>query len=218
MYKTFGVLDLAGSVIMKKSFAGRKVLRQGGVLFIAAEGVSELKKRLAGLFEKRYATQAPQAFVWVAECPNLHVNKKSLDILTATAKAAQHGLKARFNVDLALIVVDTLAAAAGFENENDAAQTQGVMTILQKLSAATGALCLAVDHFGKTEESGTRGSSAKEASADTSFWPSSANGQTMGRSATPGWRFESCAEGGAGMIFRSRLGRSTSVLIEMGSR
>jgi AAA domain len=167
MYKTFGVLDLAGAVILGKPFAGRKILRKGGVLLIAAEGVSEVRKRLAGLFEKKYGTEEPQAFVWVEECPTLHGNKKALDILVAIAKAAQHELKSRFDVPLSLIIVDTLAAAAGFENENDAAQAQGVMTILQKVSTATGAFCLAVDHFGKSEESGTRGSIAKESSAET---------------------------------------------------
>src|SRR6266481_2438184 len=40
------------------------------------------------------------------------------------------------------------------------------MNALNAVSNATGALVLAVDHFGKSAETGTRGSSAKEAAAD----------------------------------------------------
>jgi hypothetical protein len=40
------------------------------------------------------------------------------------------------------------------------------MAKLAELSRATGAFVLGVDHFGKAQETGTRGSSAKEASAD----------------------------------------------------
>ena len=44
--KTFSVLDLAGSIITGTPFAGREVVRQGGVLFVAAEGASEIPIRL----------------------------------------------------------------------------------------------------------------------------------------------------------------------------
>jgi hypothetical protein len=44
--KTFVALDLAGAVMTKGSFAGREIERQGGVLFIAAEGAGEVSIRL----------------------------------------------------------------------------------------------------------------------------------------------------------------------------
>ena len=65
-----------------------------------------------------------------------------------------------------LILIDTLNAAANFKDGNDAAEGQLVMNRLQELSRRTGALTLAVDHFGKAVETGTRGTSAKEAAAD----------------------------------------------------
>jgi hypothetical protein len=65
-----------------------------------------------------------------------------------------------------LIIIDTVAAAAAFKKEDDAAQAQYVMNALGKLSSATGAFVLGVDHFGKDVETGTRGSSAKEGSAE----------------------------------------------------
>ena len=42
-YKTFVAFDLAGSVITKTPFAGRNVNRQGGVLWLAAEGQDEVR-------------------------------------------------------------------------------------------------------------------------------------------------------------------------------
>jgi hypothetical protein len=69
-------------------------------------------------------------------------------------------------VDLVLIIVDTMSAAAGFKDENASAEGQLAMNVLNELSRRTGALVIACDHFGKMVETGTRGTSAKEAAAD----------------------------------------------------
>jgi hypothetical protein len=75
-------------------------------------------------------------------------------------------MKERFNVDVVLIIIDTLSASADFADANDAAEGQRIMNRLNTLSRRTGAFVLAVDHFGKSVEGGTRGTSAKEAAAD----------------------------------------------------
>jgi len=70
---------------------------------------------------------------------------------------------------LVLIVIDTIIAAAGLSksgDENDAAIGQTIMRQLASLAQATGAFVLGIDHFGKSAETGTRGSSAKEGAAD----------------------------------------------------
>lgn len=76
-------------------------------------------------------------------------------------------MQEQYGLPLALIIIDTVAAGAGFDDENSAAETQKVMNGLEALSQRTGAFVLGVDHFGKAVETGTRGSSAKEAAADT---------------------------------------------------
>jgi AAA domain-containing protein len=83
------------------------------------------------------------------------------------AREAQSYFQNQFGLDLVSIGIDTMAAAAGWDNENDAAQAQIVMNHLADLSKATDAAVLAVDHFGKDVSAGTRGSVVKEASADT---------------------------------------------------
>jgi len=165
--KTFVGLDLAACIMTGQNFAGHKVMRKGGVLFIAAEGSSQIKKRLAALVEHKLnleeGTTLP--FVWIDKCPRL-LTTNAPEILIATAKAVADELKSRFNVPLIMIIVDTMAAAAGFADEDDAAQGQIVMNALNIVSKATGTVVMAIDHFGKDMDRGTRGTSTKEGSAD----------------------------------------------------
>jgi hypothetical protein len=176
--KTFVAMDLCASVITGEPFAGRRVKRTGGVLFIAPEGAFEIPIRLRGIVEgklkaanfARTAMGEPinldrLPFTWIEECPPLS-EKGSLEILQVTAADRAKQLEERFGVPLVLIIIDTVAAAAGWEDENSAAEAQKVMDALGALSRATGAFVIGVDHFGKDVQTGTRGSSAKESSAD----------------------------------------------------
>ena len=165
--KTFSALDLSASVMTGLPFAGRKVMRQGGVLFIAPEGAFEIPIRLRGIVQGKLAQSAPPRlpFAWIEECPRL-LDADAVPQLVGTAKLAAEHLTETFDLPLALIIIDTVAAGAGFMDENSAAETQRVMNAMEALSYQTGAFVLGVDHFGKAVETGTRGSSAKEAAAD----------------------------------------------------
>ena len=165
--KTFGVLDLGSSVMTGTPFAGKRVLRQGGVLFIAAEGAHEIPIRLRGIVQGKLGPDAPERlpFAWIEECPRLLDADAVPQLITVAKMAAEHMAEV-FDLPLALIVIDTVAAGAGFMDENSAAEAQRVMNAMEALSHQTGAFVLGVDHFGKAVETGTRGSSAKEAAAD----------------------------------------------------
>lgn len=172
--KTFVALDLSAAIMTGETFAGRRVLRQGGVLFIAAEGANEIPIRLRGLAERKLAqsnsglsfTKLQRLpFAWAEECLPL-ANDETIEVLVATAEAAAKRMQEEHQLPLALIVIDTLAATAGFTDENNAAEGQRIMARLEELSRRTGSFVLAVDHFGKIAETGTRGTSAKEAAAD----------------------------------------------------
>jgi hypothetical protein len=75
-------------------------------------------------------------------------------------------MRSEFGVELALIIVDTMSAAAAFTDENSSAEGQRAMNVLAEFSRRTAAFVMACDHFGKAAETGTRGTSAKEAAAD----------------------------------------------------
>ncbi|HVI27287.1 AAA family ATPase [Hansschlegelia sp.] len=171
--KTFVALDLAGCVMTGGDFAGRAIQRVGGVVLIAAEGANEVSVRLRGVVQvklKEHGGVDPDKlerlpFAWIDECPPL-MSKDAVAIHTATIAAAADRMRSDFRTELVLIIIDTLMAAAGIEDENDAAQGQKIMRMLDELSRSSRAFVLAVDHFGKTVETGTRGTSAKEAAAD----------------------------------------------------
>lgn len=164
--KTFVALDLAGAVMTKGLFAGREIDRQGGVLFIAAEGAGEVSIRLEAMASGyQTADTIKLPFAWIEETPDIK-NDASYRKLTEIAVSVRDQIKEEFRVDLVLIIVDTMSAAAQWKDHNDAAEGQLVMNRLNELGRATGAFVLAVDHFGKDASTGTRGTSAKEASAD----------------------------------------------------
>jgi hypothetical protein len=75
--------------------------------------------------------------------------------------------KQELGVDLVAIFLDTMGLAACYENEDKAAQVQRVVSGLFRLSDATGALVIGVDHCGKDQHAGLRGSSAKRGHVET---------------------------------------------------
>ena len=164
--KTFVALHLAKCIATDKPFAGRKIKRLGGTLFMAAEAAGDVPIRLQALgAAPRSTKQAPLPFAWVDDVPTIS-KPGALNRLVEIAREAEAGMRKKFGLSLALIEIDTMAAAAGFQDENDSANAQSVMNVLHRLTRATGALVMVVDHFGKSDKGGTRGSSAKEASAD----------------------------------------------------
>jgi hypothetical protein len=164
-HKTFTVMDLGAAVITGKPFAGHRVKRRGGVLIFAAEGASTFPKRLKGLKLDERLPDTPQPFAWLATCPPL-TSPNALTELEKMARQVELEMKEKWKVPLALIAIDTLVAAARFKDESSAAEGQAVMNVLTELSKKMKACVIGVDHFGKSTETGTRGTSAKEGAVD----------------------------------------------------
>jgi hypothetical protein len=134
----------------------------------AAEGAAEIEVRLQAVLETKCPKIERAPFAWTDQCPPLLAGE-SAAALTAIAQQAAERMQSEFKLPLALIIVDTIVAAAGFTKsgeENDAAIGQTIMRQLASLAQATGAFVLGIDHFGKAAETGTRGSSAKEGASD----------------------------------------------------
>ena len=150
------------------AFAGHAIKRRGGVLFIAVEGREEVPIRLEALNQVKCGKAERLPFFCLDDIPRL-LERGAADKIAADANAVAAEMQQRFGLPLALIIVDTVAAGAGYAksgDENDAAIAQRIMDTLARISKLTGAFVLAVDHFGKVVETGTRGSSAKESFAD----------------------------------------------------
>jgi len=167
-YKTFVAIDIATSVMSGVNFIDFPVIRKGGVLFIAAEGASEVPARIEAAIKAKCPDLHPAPFAWIETCPAL-IDPHTSANLAAKAKVVADKMMAKWGIPLALIEIDTIVVSAGFTKEgqdNDTAIGQRIMTTLAELSKATGTFVLGVDHFGKAVETGTRGSSAKEGVAD----------------------------------------------------
>lgn len=164
--KTFVALDLGVSIILGEAFANQICKRPGGVLYIAAEGGSQIPIRARAILKEKHPLhRGPPALGWLDYCPPFVPNAGRIG-LVQVAQAVGEWMHEKFGKPLVLIIVDTLAAAFNWKDEISSAEGQQAMNVLSDASRVTGAFVLAVDHFGKVVETGTRGTSAKEAAAD----------------------------------------------------
>jgi hypothetical protein len=166
--KTFLVFELSACLMTGQPFIGCSIKRQCGVMYVAAEGISEVRRRLEAVIRCKCGGMARAPFRWYEAAPTL-LGPDALEMLTAMAKQAEHSLQAEFGLPLGLIVIDTIAASAGYAQagaENDAAVGARIMQVLQQVAQACNCMVLGVDHFGKNVEGGTRGTSSKEANAE----------------------------------------------------
>ena len=175
--KTFVGIDLSIAIMTGNSFAGCSTHSPGGVLWLAAEGENELELRLGGVIDGKLLPSYNDSveldfdprrmpFCWQAGAVPTLTEKNAKESLLRLAVHARKGILAEHGAALRMIVIDTLAAAAAFADENSSGETMAVMNLLRAVSVETGALVLVIDHFGKMAETGVRGSSAKHASAD----------------------------------------------------
>jgi AAA domain/Bifunctional DNA primase/polymerase, N-terminal len=169
VYKTFCALDLAAVVMSGQQFIDAPVVRCGGVLFLAAEGAQQIPLRLRAVLDAKHPDAGRVPFVFAESCPRL-LDGDVVAQLLALARQAHERMLTEYGVPLVLIMIDTFGAAAGYVRdgqENDAALNQTIMNRLGTVAREAKLLVLAIDHFGKTIDVGTRGSSAKEGAADT---------------------------------------------------
>ena len=166
--KTFVVFDLAAALVTGQPFIGHAIKRTCGVLLIAAEGADEVRLRLDAVVREKCGGMPRAPFRWYEAAPLL-LHKGSAEMLITMARQADESLQQEFGLPLGLIVIDTIAACAGYAkagDENDPATGQAVMNVLKVAAQELNCFVLGVDHFGKSLEAGTRGASSKEAAAD----------------------------------------------------
>jgi AAA domain len=167
-YKSFVALELATTLMTAQPFVGSMIKRQCGVLFLAAEGADEMRLRLNAAVREKCGNMPRAPFRWYETAPVL-LQKGAVEKLVAMARQAEASLIAEFGLPLGLIIVDTIVVSAGYPQpgaESDPAVTQTVMNVLKEAGQQLNCFVLGVDHYGKDVAAGTRGSSAKEASAD----------------------------------------------------
>jgi len=184
-FKTFVLLDMMLSIMNGGTWTGEPVYRQGGVLLFAVEGGTGIALRLAAAIKYTLPTRvasrmdlpdslaanvkavdpARLPFEWATTCPPLS-GGDPLPALIATARRAHDRFMKEFDLPLVMVAFDTMAVAARMEDENSSAEGAKLWADMRRLSDATGAVVVGVDHVGKDDEKGTRGTSAKEDNVD----------------------------------------------------
>jgi hypothetical protein len=156
--KSFLALDLAFHVATGRPWNGHKV-RQGAVLYIAAEGGPGFHKRVAALRKHYDARGVPFG---VAPCP--------IDLLrggdTHKLIDAVREFEARKG-KVELIVVDTLSRALAGGDENSSTDMGAFVRHVDKLREATKTHVMVIHHSGKDKARGARGHSLLRAATDT---------------------------------------------------
>lgn len=175
--KTFFAIHAALCVAWGVPFFGRRV-RQGGVLYIAAEGGKSVLPRFRAANEslceavaaanltrdgKEGLKRAPLQIV--TQAPDLSP-EGNVTPLKKTIQRAVGDMEAAGS-PLSLIVVDTLHAAMGGADENSAADAGHALRPFQEAAGRFGVLTLIIHHPGKNVEQGARGSSSLSAAVDT---------------------------------------------------
>ena len=111
--KTFVGADLSAAVMTGDKFTGEPVMRKGAVLWLAAEGEKEIEGRVRAAVENKFGGTGPQPFARQAGGVPLLTDHDGLEKLKAHAREAARHAREKFGLPLALIVIDTVSAAAG---------------------------------------------------------------------------------------------------------
>ena len=174
--KTFHAIHLATCLIPEcnqSTYIDKyPIKRKGGVLYIVLEGKAAFPMRVMAAFEAilgplDFTGRDKFPFAWNTFEPNIYNDKESPDHLIRLAEREAKKMRADFGVDLVTLMIDTMGLAACYDNEDKAAQVQLVISRLSRVSDATGALVIGVDHYGKDQGAGLRGSSAKRGHVET---------------------------------------------------
>ena len=129
-YKTFVALDIAASVMTEQQFLRFPTRRRGGVLFIAAEGAYTIGVRLQAVVEAKCGDAKRLPFTWLDASPLL-LDSGAVDALVKISTEVDAKMRAEHGVPLVLIIIDTIAVAAGYEERGD----ENDMTIGTRITA-----------------------------------------------------------------------------------
>jgi hypothetical protein len=148
-----------------------RIKRKGGVLYLVLEGKASFHMRVTAAYnhmmdaQMEFGERWKIPFSWNTYSPSLFSEGPDTLLKIIDRDAAK--MRKEFGVDMVAFCLDTMGLAAIYKKEDDAAQVQKVISDLGRMSEETGALAVNVDHYGKDQGAGLRGSSAKRAGADT---------------------------------------------------
>jgi hypothetical protein len=153
--KSFFTLDVIMAIAQGTPWRGRKV-KQGDVVYVAAEGASGMRNRVNAYLSIRSLKNDFTGLRLIEVAPNFHGDA---DIGPLQQALQQSGAPT-------VLVIDTLAQTTAGADENAGQDMGAVFAKLQALQQALGCLVLLVHHAGKDAARGARGWSGMKAALD----------------------------------------------------
>ena len=153
--KSFVALDLAASIARGIPWRGRKV-RQGKVVYIAAEGAGGFRNRLKA-YAQHHDIQLEDLDIGVIHAaPNLILRQDAVDVARS--------IQASGGADV--IIVDTFAQVTPGANENAGEDMGQALAHCKGMHMVCNATIVLIHHAGKDASRGARGWSGLKAAAD----------------------------------------------------
>ncbi len=154
--KTFLALDIALSIASAEPWASRQTI-PGPVVYVVAEGVAGLSKRLRAWAATRGIDEVSR-FYSIADAPQLASTVDTTRLIV--------DLREQVREPISLIVIDTMARCFVGGDENSAKDVGQLIANVDRLSKQLGCTVLLVHHTTKSGES-ERGSSALRGALET---------------------------------------------------
>jgi hypothetical protein len=159
--KSLFMLDVAACVALGRPFHARQV-KHGLVVYLAGEGHSGLRARVQAL-EGRYGFGIKSVPLVIAKAPASLLDVGELNRVRTAIQAAI----ARYDLPLALLVIDTLARFIAPGDESKALDMGQYLNAIDALRGAAAAVSL--HHPGHGDNTRGRGSSSWKAGLDAEF-------------------------------------------------
>jgi len=154
--KSFFASDLGLAIAQGGDWRGRKV-KQGSVVYVAAEGAGGFSKRLKAYAHKNQIDLASLDFYVVDGAPNLMKQEDAVEITQSIQSVCEPSV----------IMIDTLAQSTPGANENSGEDMGLALAHCKAIHKKTGALVVLVHHSGKDASRGARGWSGLRGAVDT---------------------------------------------------
>jgi hypothetical protein len=165
--KTFQAIHLAVGLATAGRYCGHDIVERLGVIYVAAEGAATIAPRIAAAKRAVFIDEnLPIAII--KRVPNLSDAASRLSF-KARVKRVTEELRARFDVRVGAVVIDTLAAAFSIKDENSNSEMQMTCKWADEIGAHVEAATIVLHHYGKDASTGLRGASASRAAGESAL-------------------------------------------------
>lgn len=165
--KSFYALELAWCIATGEPFLGKFETKQGNVVYMAAEGFSDLKVRMQAILKQRGVTVPPSNIVFTPHCLNLCESNKD-EFRKELAKLAEFFNRTLGGVP-STIFLDTLNYHFGSGDEDKTKDMTQYCQNVRLISEVFNCSVVSVHHTGKDATKGERGNKTLRNSVEVSI-------------------------------------------------